>query len=76
MSSDISCGIVAVADGRRIFGCFPLQEIGLLAHRTDSSDSIAETISLTTELEMDVVGLSENTENRALIMSVLSSFPI
>lgn len=40
----------------------------MLAHRSDSSDSITETISLTTELEMDMVGLPDKSEDRALIM--------
>lgn len=40
----------------------------MLAHRSDPSDSITGTISLTTELEMDMVGQSEKSEDRALIM--------
>lgn len=52
----------------RIFGCFPLQEIGTLAHRSDPSDSITETISMTTDLEIDLVGQPERPEERALIM--------
>lgn len=54
--------------GLRIFGCFPLQEIGMLAHRSDPSDSIRRTIALTTELEMDMAGQPEKPEDRALIM--------
>lgn len=57
----------------RIFGCFPLQEIGTLAHRSDPSDAITETISLTTELEMDLAGRPDEPENRALIMSVVAA---
>jgi uncharacterized protein (DUF736 family) len=63
----------------RIFATFPLQEIGTLAHRSDSNDSLARTISLTTELQLipdeedDDVYIDEP-EERVLIMYVLISF--
>lgn len=58
----------------RIFGCFPLQEIGSLAYRGEDDDSISDTISLTTELELDsVVRETGDKEERALIMSASRS---
>jgi len=54
----------------RIFGCFSLQEIGAMAHRSDASDSIGRTLSLTTELDISDTPQPEKAEERALIMCV------
>jgi hypothetical protein len=58
----------------RIFATFPLQEIGVLAHRSDASDSLSRTISLTTELQLvsegDDLDQEDKPEERVLIMYV------
>lgn len=55
----------------RIFATAILQEIGVLALRTDSTDSLARTISMTTELhieEDDELVEQGDAEGRALIL--------
>lgn len=58
------------ADEGRIFGCFSLQEIGTLAHRSDISDSVGRTLALTTDLDLSDPVEPEKPEERALIMYV------
>ncbi|GFZ43931.1 hypothetical protein JCM24511_01651 [Saitozyma sp. JCM 24511] len=38
--------------GDSIFATFPLQEVAVLAHRADESDSLARTVALTTQLQV------------------------
>lgn len=57
----------------RIFATFPLQEVAVLAHRADESDSLARTVALTTKLQVktEVDDPSEEDArltDRALIM--------
>lgn len=60
----------SAAEYLRIFGCFSLQEIGTLAHRSDISDSIGRTLALTTDLGVSNPVEPEKPEERALIMYV------
>ena len=59
------------ANCARIFAAFPMQEIGTLAYRSDASESLMRTISLTTDL-LIIPQAEEDEENkpqeRALIM--------
>ncbi|WWC89273.1 uncharacterized protein L201_004194 [Kwoniella dendrophila CBS 6074] len=60
--------------GDSIFAVFNLQEIGVLAHRSDPSESLIRTLQLTTELEVDLEGDIDNEESkdpeRALIIGL------
>lgn len=60
----------------RIFATFPLQEIGLLAHRADEDESVARTIMMSTGLqvapEADLDLVPDKPADRALIMYVFS----
>lgn len=57
-----------------IFSTFTLQEVGMLAHRSDPSDSIARTLALTTGLQVkpeDPIAQTTNgmkADERALVM--------
>jgi len=55
----------------RIFGCFSLQEIGTMAHKSDITDSVQRALALTSELDLPDPQQPEKTEERALIMSVV-----
>jgi hypothetical protein len=56
----------------RIFATAILQEIGVLAIRTDSTDSLARTISMMTELQIEeddeLVEQADTAQGRALIL--------
>lgn len=60
------------ADFGSIFATFPLQEIGLLAHRTDEAESIARTVMMTTGLqvapEANMTVTADKPADRVLIM--------
>lgn len=56
----------------RIFGCFSLQEIGTMAHKSDITDSVQRTLILTSEVDLPHPQQPEKTEDRALIMFVFS----
>jgi hypothetical protein len=48
-----------------------LQEIGVLAHRSDEGESLARTISMTTELQLEAEAEDldeEKPQERALVM--------
>lgn len=47
-----------------------------MAHRSDASDSIGRTLSLTTELDISDTPQPEKSEERALIMYVPFSFHV
>jgi hypothetical protein len=63
----------ACAEEPRIFGCFSLQEIGTMAHRSDISDSVGRTLALTTDLDISDPVEPEKPEERALIMWVFNT---
>ncbi|ORX36593.1 hypothetical protein BD324DRAFT_626451 [Kockovaella imperatae] len=65
----------AITMGDSIFAAFPMQEIGLLVHRSDPSESLMRTISLTTDLEIvpeiaDATEENGEEQQRALIIGL------
>ncbi|WVQ99437.1 hypothetical protein IAU59_006572 [Kwoniella sp. CBS 9459] len=60
--------------GDSIFATFNLQEVAVLAHRSDPSESLAKTLSLTTDLEVSLEGAEEDEDeqlpDRALIIGL------
>ncbi|WRT66420.1 uncharacterized protein IL334_003376 [Kwoniella shivajii] len=60
--------------GDSIFATFNLQEIAVLAHRSDPSESLIRTLQLTTDLEVDLDGELDQEEDkepeRALIIGL------
>ncbi|WVQ72461.1 hypothetical protein IAR50_002013 [Cryptococcus sp. DSM 104548] len=60
--------------GDTIFAVFNLQEVATLAHRSDSKESLIHTISMTTDLQVDLEGENEAEKlrpvDRALIIGL------
>lgn len=67
-----SVGVMTSDPTPRIFATAILQEIGVLAIRTDSTDSLARTISMMTELQIEeddeLVEQADTAQGRALIL--------